>query len=760
MEPPIANSTFDFIDLSINKSIDFVVQTVKQIFGLIFCLVSMLLIGRILNSLLSKPVEEKKIEIKEDQQQSEIKEEILKNSAEVSSEVKQESPEREISGWESQPLHEPRILCHEITSSNLTAKTIKKQLKRKCMSVGPIMLSPNSQIVRTLNVEDREERYHYDILPVDTVKTVEGEVAENVSEPRSTPVIPDEIIYADSPDSSLYGSEDEEQEDVSQYRRGGYHPIHLGDVLHSRYRVVRKVGWGHFSTVWLCRDLEEEKYVALKVVKSAQHYTETAADEIRLLEVIRDADPFDHNHDRVVKLLNHFTVRGVNGVHTCLVFEALGCSLYKLIVKSNYQGLAIQQVKSIIKQVLQGLDYLHTKCHIIHTDVKPENILIVMDNAASINQQIDEAITSLKGRGYGAHWFPDSYVSTLEKRSKKSPSPLAQSETLSAINPIKDHADEDKILPTSVAIDSHSVPLANSLDLSSDDDHLEKLTGASSSTTTTSSSFLENKRLASLDDEMKPIIAPLSLIEQLKASNTSLNKLESEIDVVIGNETATRYRVEQQRKGSIPNVNTNQNKNENKTKTKPKLSKFTSKQISYSSVLQSLLNNPNVKVKIADLGNACFDHYHFTDDIQTRQYRSIEVLLGVPYTYSADIWSTACLAFELATGDYLFDPHSGENYSRDEDHLAHIIELLGGIPPNLIMRGKHGLKYFTSYGNLRHITKLKTWSLFNVLIEKYEWNLDDARSFTDFLLPMLEYNPLLRASARQCLQHSWLEDVK
>jgi hypothetical protein len=48
------------------------------------------------------------------------------------------------------------------------------------------------------------------------------------SEPRSTPVIPDEIVYSDSPDSSLYGSEDEEQEDVSQYRRGGYHPIHLG----------------------------------------------------------------------------------------------------------------------------------------------------------------------------------------------------------------------------------------------------------------------------------------------------------------------------------------------------------------------------------------------------------------------------------------------------------------------------------------------------------------------------------------------------
>lgn len=91
--------------------------------------------------------------------------------------------------------------------------------------------------------------------------------------------------------------------------------------------------------------------MALKVVKSATHYTETATDEIRLLEVIRDAAPYDPFAGKIVRLLNHFTVRGVNGMHTCLVFEALGCSLYKLIVKNNYQGLALQQVKSIIKQV-------------------------------------------------------------------------------------------------------------------------------------------------------------------------------------------------------------------------------------------------------------------------------------------------------------------------------------------------------------------------------------------------------------------------
>ena len=57
-----------------------------------------------------------------------------------------------------------------------------------------------------------------------------------------------------------------------------------------------------------------------------------------------------------------------------------------------------------------------------------------------------------------------------------------------------------------------------------------------------------------------------------------------------------------------------------------------------------------LECKIADLGNACWVDHHYTEDIQTRQYRALEVLLGSGYGPPADIWSTACMAFELATG--------------------------------------------------------------------------------------------------------------
>ena len=59
-------------------------------------------------------------------------------------------------------------------------------------------------------------------------------------------------------------------------------------------------------------------------------------------------------------------------------------------------------------------------------------------------------------------------------------------------------------------------------------------------------------------------------------------------------------------------------------------------------------------------------------------------------------------------------------------------------------------------GELRHISKLKPWGLYEVLTEKYEWDRKDAEAFASFLTPMLEFDPNKRATALEALKHPWL----
>jgi serine/threonine protein kinase len=169
-----------------------------------------------------------------------------------------------------------------------------------------------------------------------------------------------------------------------------------------------------------------------------------------------------------------------------------------------------------------------------------------------------------------------------------------------------------------------------------------------------------------------------------------------------------------------------------------------------------IYSDPSAIYKIVDLGNSCYLDRHFSEDIQTRQYRAPEVLLHAGYDTKADMWSLACMVFELVTGDYLFDPKGTEEFPRDEDHLALVIELFGPIPRSMVDRGKEKHKYYNRKYQLRHIKDLKRWPLRDVLVEKYGLEQGAAKELSEFLLPMLTIEPAKRASAEEMLKHKWL----
>jgi serine/threonine-protein kinase SRPK3 len=53
------------------------------------------------------------------------------------------------------------------------------------------------------------------------------------------------------------------------------------------------------------------------------------------------------------------------------------------------------------------------------------------------------------------------------------------------------------------------------------------------------------------------------------------------------------------------------------------------------------------------------------------------------------MWSFACMIFEMATGDFLFEPRKGKTYRKNDDHLAQMMELLGRMPKNIALAGRN-----------------------------------------------------------------------
>ncbi|KJE92542.1 CMGC/SRPK protein kinase [Capsaspora owczarzaki ATCC 30864] len=529
----------------------------------------------------------------------------------------------------------------------------KNPSKNSATSALPASASSASGSIPTTAAAARSDRGHYD-------DTDDGSDEDS--------------DYSDR--DSEYLSENEEQEDEKDYVPGGYHFVQIHDVYNRRYHVIRKLGWGHFSTVWLCADLQTKEYVALKVVKSSQHYADAARDEIQLLRAVLTSDVNDPGRSRVVRLLDDFEIRGPNGTHVCMVFEVLGENLLKIMTRNDFKGISIKLVRQIAFQTLQALHYMHSKCAIIHTDLKPENILLTMpgDDLIKLVAGAEEAAKTRSGCATGkprstpAALLSDSSVKLSRAQKKRLKAKLKKKQAQQASTQSEAHVESD--------------------DGEASDDTIPMEVGS------------------------PPSSASFGPIHEHDES--------ADASPVLGSAVV------------IPPY----------------------------SILPQPPSGFELDVKIADLGNACWVHKHFTDDIQTRQYRSPEVLLGANYDTSADIWSSACLFFELLTGEFLFEPKTGRDYSRDEDHMALIQELVGKMPKHLATRGKFAKEIFNRNGELRHIGKLCMWGLRDVLVSKYAIDSTDADSFSSFLLPMLELNPVMRATAAQCLQHPFLAEER
>ncbi|KAG5501853.1 hypothetical protein JKF63_04123 [Porcisia hertigi] len=174
------------------------------------------------------------------------------------------------------------------------------------------------------------------------------------------------------------------EEDKGAYKEGGYLTVTPGRIVHSRYVLVQKLGWGEFSTVWLGYDTKHstmgrglsQAFVAVKVAKCRSSVQEATLYEVSLLRYLEARLP---KHIAITNIIDCFDVRGEFGMHTCMVLPLCGPNLLSIIesMKANHGRRSaedLRMIKEIIGSVLISLHELSV-LNVVHTDIKPENVL-------------------------------------------------------------------------------------------------------------------------------------------------------------------------------------------------------------------------------------------------------------------------------------------------------------------------------------------------------------------------------------------------
>ncbi|EGC35726.1 hypothetical protein DICPUDRAFT_91968 [Dictyostelium purpureum] len=156
-------------------------------------------------------------------------------------------------------------------------------------------------------------------------------------------------------------------------------------------------------------------------------------------------------------------------------------------------------------------------------------------------------------------------------------------------------------------------------------------------------------------------------------------------------------------------------------------------------------------IKIIDFGSSCFENEQIFPYIQSRFYRSPEVILGTKYDKSIDIWSLGCILVEIFTGSPLF-PGADE-----PEQLACIMEVLGAPPKQVIDNSTRRDIFFEDDYTPKQVKNSTTGEIYGVGTKPLK---DLIRSgdddFDNFILDCLKWIPSERISAEQGLKHDWI----
>lgn len=355
---------------------------------------------------------------------------------------------------------------------------------------------------------------------------------------------------------------------------------YVGELLNNKYIVLTKLGEGASAGVWFSYNIQDKKYYAIKIHNI--DYTDYGEKETKILNTLNRL-----KCPNIMKVVDSFSYEEHEYVNYCIVMPVAIGSLYDLYHKTEqYQeGLPIEWVLDIKNKMNETLSCIHSH-GIMHTDVKPDNILI-----KGFNRKCEEIKRKVDKFNY------DRELQKQKKRNKK--------------NYIKKTIEK--------LIEHLKIRDEDSDDESSDDNTIE-------------SSVYSFYNLLTEDDE------------------------------------------------------------ENK---KDLLTDFCDPKYL-----------DNMDIMLSDFGYAKAISELTTKEIQTKYYRSPEIILGCKYDERADFWALGCTLYEIATGKILFDVDAYEELNENRGHMFMIVSLLGP-PPDSYSSGRRWKDMFRQDGLMKGINEIK-----------------------------------------------------
>ncbi len=450
--------------------------------------------------------------------------------------------------------------------------------------------------------------------------------------------------------------------------------ILYNDSSDTLYILVDKLGEGSFATVWLSLEiLKFTYYIKIKRpfeinLRALKIHFDDSYDEGILETKINEILVYNGKKSNLINYpLSHFFY---NEIHVIVVYELALGSLYDILKKFD-RKLDIKYVEKMIPQMIDSVKYIH-KCGYTHTDVKPENYLLM-----GMTQKQSDIVAWTKKYNLVEKFKKMSNIKKIDSDELISQvhTPIYKFlKELSNKFELKENIlDSDE--ESSCSNSSSSKSTDDEFDEFDENDNFDQFDYDSDYDTNCSSYNSEEGEYEEIIDEfhIKEILEILSIrdkqIEKSLEESKTLNQTGGDTD-----------------------------------KIKLELLKY--------------LENPIVK--LMDFG-LIEKHGSRNHTINTRYYRSPEIVLGIKYNESTDIWSLGCSIYELITGKIMIDVDKNplsEKYDKELVNMKMLIEKLGDINYNSIMK-----LISKSPRKNKIINRNKTLKFFNEIIYK-SWKED------------------------------------